>query len=126
MVLLLDGEGKVVGKDKSEGAFTILGSLDVVSPEKGDLVYGGTSRAVVWDTYTAAEVDKAVIKYTVNGGKKWKIAGKTQGDPGIFYWDVPDVLEEEKARLKIFLKNKKGKTIAKDTGEGFFRILPRP
>lgn len=126
-VILTGGNKVPVGTDTGDGYFTILGALDITAPEMGDLVYGGTSRAVTWQTRTSRSVATTVIRYSLDGGKTWKIAGKIAGNPGIFSWNVPVLLTSKtRCRLKVTLLNKSGGFVAQDSGEDFFTVLPRP
>jgi hypothetical protein len=126
MVQLYSGR-RLVGKDVSESNFTIPGLVDVTSPAAGDRVARGMPRTISWDTHITDPVASVLIKYTLNGGKKWKKAGELNWNPGAFTWDVPYVKREKrKCRVRIFLRNAAGRVIAADSSDGYFTVTTGP
>jgi hypothetical protein len=126
MAELLDQAGRVVGRDQSAGAFTILGPVDVTGPEEGDFVLGGTSRQVRWKTLSSAPVTRVKLLLTTDGGATWSTAALLKGNPGVYSWDAPAVTEkQEQCAFAVVLYYADGRVIARDAGKGFFTLLPR-
>jgi VCBS repeat-containing protein len=126
-VSFYDTAGRLIGFDQSQGFFSILGAVELVAPEAGHAVYGGTSRAVKWLTNTGVPVGSVALKYTINGGTTWKALPAVAGNPGIYYWDVPDVTKAStRCRFQVTLLNAAGRAIATSAGDGVFTLLPRP
>jgi hypothetical protein len=71
-------------------------------------------------------VEKVVLSYTMNGGKKWKKITTIEGsNPGTHSWTVPDVTKTKgQCKVKVVLKDAKGNTVASDAGDGYFTIGP--
>jgi hypothetical protein len=123
-VELLDAKGGLVGSDQSEGNFTILGGVEVVAPEVGDGVYGGTNRAVRW--VGGAPAARTRISYSLDGGATWSVAGQAVGNPGVWYWAAPEVNEAKtRCKVAVALLDAGGKVIGRDVGEGYFSLLPK-
>jgi hypothetical protein len=71
-------------------------------------------------------VAKVVLKYTFNGGKKWKAIETITGDnPGSYLWTVPAVTKTmSKCKVMVQLKDSKGKSIGSDTSDSYFTVQP--
>jgi exopolysaccharide biosynthesis protein len=120
-----DYTGAKVAEDQSDGPFTIE-VASVISPNGGETLYGGDVVSIDWQTYqTVKEVAKVVLKYTFNGGKKWKTIETITGDnPGTYLWTVPAVPEEkDKCKVMVQLKDEKGKGIGFDTSDSYFAVF---
>jgi uncharacterized repeat protein (TIGR01451 family) len=126
-VLLYGAAGRLVGLDQSQGAFAILGRVDVTEPELGDAVYGGTSRAVTWTTNTSLPVATVVLRSTVDNGVTWRTVATLPGNPGSYSWKVPrTTIPRRFCRIMVFLRTANGAVVASDGGEGYFTLLPLP
>jgi len=89
-----------VTSDTSE-LFTIVGppqTLELLSPAAGDTLTGDSTTQVRW---TAENVDRVVLEYTLVGGDAWSSIGETDATLGEQGWLVPSVstsLAEVRAR----------------------------
>jgi hypothetical protein len=118
--------GKKLGSDVS-GKFTI-GTVMILDPSAESEWTGGDDEIISWRTYgTKRRVNKAVLKYTKNGGKTWTkiLPGPAPFDPWAHVWDVPvpgNVKEE--CRVKLLLKDKNGNIVGQDDSNGWFTMSP--
>jgi hypothetical protein len=75
-----------------------------------------------------------LLKYTINGGKKWNRIKTIKGDiPGNYSWTVPDVTKakntvpdvtkaKNKCKVKVELKDTNGNSLGTDSSNGYFTI----
>jgi len=126
-VIGYDASDKKVGADKSDSTFTIEG-LRVTSPNGGETLTGGGLHTITWQTNgTKKPVEKVVLKYTKNGGTKWKKIDTLTENTGSYDWTVPDVPKtKSKCLVKVLLKDANGKTVGSDMSDGYFTIEPAP
>jgi hypothetical protein len=125
-VIGYDASGNKVGTDSSDATFTIE-VLALASPNGGEILTSGSPHTITWTTRgTKKPVAKAVLKYTKNGGTTWtKITPPLTGDPGTHSWTVPTVPGvKDKCKVKVILKDASGRTVARDTSDGYFTIQP--
>jgi hypothetical protein len=118
--------GNKVGVDKSNAPFTIE-VVTITAPNGGETLTSGNTYNIEWDTYeTKKPIFKILLKYTVNGGKKWEKIGTINGsNPGTYLWTVPAVsLAKGKCKVMVQLKDKKGNSIGSDTSDSYFTIQP--
>jgi hypothetical protein len=118
--------GKKVGVDQSDAPFKIE-VVSIAAPNGGETLTSGDTYNIEWNTYeTKKPVFKILLKYTVNGGKKWKSIGTINGsNPGTYLWTVPAVsLTKGKCKVMLQLKDKKGNSIGSDTSDSYFSIEP--
>jgi hypothetical protein len=121
-----NASGGKVGVDKSDAPFNIE-VVTITAPNGGETLTSGNTYNIKWDTYeTKKPVLKILLKYTLNGGKKWLTIGTIKGNnPGTYLWTVPTVLEaKDKCKVMVQLKDKKGKSIGADASDGYFGIEP--
>ena len=121
-----DAADKKVAKDKSDAPFTIE-VITITSPNGGEILTSGTIHNISWDIYeTKKEIFKFLLKYTKNGGRTWEKITTIKGDdPGAYLWTVPTVSKaKNKCKVKIQLKDIKGKSLGADSSDGYFRIEP--
>jgi len=124
-VIGYDDSDTKVGADKSDSTFTIE-VVKLTYPNGGELLTSGDQHTITWTTNeTKNPVEKVVLKYTKNGGKKWKkIDGLTE-NLGFYEWTVPGVPKtKSKCLVKVVLKDAKGRTVGSDTSDGYFTIEP--
>jgi hypothetical protein len=125
-VIGYDASGKKVGADNSDSTFTIE-VLTVTSPNGGEACTSNDPHTITWTTNgTKKPVEKVVLSYTINGGRKWKKIETIVGsNPGTHSWTVPEVTKiKSKCKVKVVLKDAKGNTVASDAGDGNFTIGP--
>jgi hypothetical protein len=126
-VELLGVMGAVLGRDAGAGAFSIGGGVELLGPQAGDLVYGGTGRLVRWQTAAIGAVVRARVSLSLDGGATWRVVATLAGNPGEYAWDAPAVTEANGAcRLAVALLDARGTVIARDEGEGLFTLVPKP
>jgi hypothetical protein len=114
-----------VGADKSNSKFTIE-VVKLTSPNGGEVLTSGDSYSIIWSTSeTKKPVTKVILKYTKNGGKKWKNIDAPTENLGLYDWTVPDVPKtKSKCKVKVVLKDAKGNTVGSDASDGYFAIEP--
>lgn len=124
-VIGYDGSDEKIGADKSDAPFTIA-VVEVTSPNGGEVLISGDPHTITWTTNETKEpVTKVVLKYTKNGGKKWKKIDTLTENLGFYDWTVPDVPKtKNKCKVKVELKALSGKTVGSDTSDGYFTIQP--
>jgi hypothetical protein len=123
-VIGYDASDKKVGADKSDSTFTIE-VVKVTSPDGGETLTGGGLHTITWQTnVTKKPVEKVVLSYTKNGGRKWKKIETIVGsNPGTYAWTVPVVTKiKSKCKVKVVLKDAKGNTVGSDTSDGYFTL----
>jgi hypothetical protein len=126
-VIGYDGWGEKVGVDKSDAPFTIA-VVEVTSPNGGEVLISGDPHTITWTTNETKEpVTKVVLKYTKNGGKRWKKIETLTENTGTYDWTVPDVPKTKiKCKVKVVLKDARGNTVGSDTSDSYFTIEPAP
>ena len=122
----LDG-GIKLWADKSDERFSIE-VIKVLSPNGGELLPGGNDVTVAWRTNgTKGKVAKAKIYLTKNGGRTWVLMGKDPDNSGSFDITMPVTgAEKTQCKVKVVLKNARGRTIGKDASDGWFTIMSLP
>jgi hypothetical protein len=121
-----NASGNKVGADKSDAKFSIE-VITLTSPNGGESLTSGNTYKIEWDTYeTKKEVSKILLKYTKNGGKKWKkIETISSNSSSSYLWTVPPVSKvKNKCMVMVQLKDKKGNSIGADASNGYFIIQP--
>jgi len=124
-VIGYDGSDKKVGTDKSDSTFTIE-VINVIYPNGDELLISGDPHTITWTTNeTKKPVEKVVLKYTKNGGKKWKKIDTLTDNTGTYDWTVPDVPETKtKCLVQVVLKDASGNKVGSDKSDGYFTIQP--
>jgi len=124
-VIGYDGSEKKVGADRSDWPFTIE-VVKLTSPNGGETLTPGDIPTITWTTYeTKKDVARVILKYTKNGGKRWKKMETLAENTGTYDWTVPDVPNtKSKCLVKVVLKDAKGNTVGSDTSDGYFTIEP--
>jgi len=124
-VIGYNASGKKVAAGSSDAPFTIE-VLTVTSPNGGEICTSGDPYTITWTTNgTKKPVEKVVLKYTKNGGKKWKKIEALTENTGTYEWTVPDVPKtKSKCLVKVVLKDAKGNTVGSDTSDSSFTIEP--
>jgi hypothetical protein len=122
-VIGYDVSGTKVGKDKSNGPFTIE-AIGVISPNGGETLYEGQTWNITWRTNgTASPVAFDKIYYTDDGGATWKFITPRIDNLGYYPWEVPYVpSDKNKCKVKVVLKAADGTTVGSDISDGFFTI----
>jgi hypothetical protein len=126
-VIGYDVSGNQVGTDESDGMFTVE-VLTLTSPNGGETLTSGNPHTITWTTNgTKKPVAKVILKCTTNGGRTWKKIHTELGDPGSYGWTVSDVTTtKDQCRMKLILKDARGRTVASDVSDVYFTIGPSP
>ncbi len=102
--------GGVIGGD-------VVPQVEVVSPNGGEVLPGGTTQDITWYSYGLSAVD---VEYTVNG-TDWLPAGRSTTtynfELNTFSWAVP---EENSTTCKVRVKDPDGDPV--DESDEFFEI----
>jgi hypothetical protein len=124
-VIGYEDSDKEVGADRSDSTFTIE-VVKVTWPNGGETLTSGDMPTITWTTYeTKRDVARVILKYTKNGGKRWKKIETLTENTGTYDWTVPDVRKtKSKCSVKVMLKDAKGNTVGSDTSDGYFTIQP--
>ena len=118
--------GQKVGDDRSDAPFHVE-VVSLTAPNGGETLTSGNSYNIEWDTHeTVAAVDGVMLKYTTNGGKKWKTIETIEGgNPGSYHWSVPAMDKvRDRCMLKVLIKDINGKKIGTDVSDGYFTMAP--
>jgi hypothetical protein len=132
-VVLIDGNGNILGADASDDYFTIEGPVKITSPNGGEPpLTPGNIQPITWTTNTAIEasVTKVKLYYTKDGGVTWNpicdsLTGKCalQGNPGSYDWEVPIVgKDKSNCKVKVELKDAAGNILGADASDNYFTI----
>jgi hypothetical protein len=114
-----------IGEDRSDSTFTIEG-VRILLPNGAETLKSGETQLIAWDTNaTAEDVATTKIHLSKDGGMTWSLIASLQGNPGSYHWAVALVPAiKSKCKLKIVLKNKKGKILGSDVSDAVFTIVP--
>jgi hypothetical protein len=125
MVIGYDASGEKMWTERSDGAFTIE-VLAVTSPNGGETLTSGNLHTITWMTDgTKKPVAKVILKCTTNGGRTWKKIDTVPDNPGTYDWTVSDVTKtKDQCRLKVILKDARGRTVGSDVSDVYFTIGP--
>ena len=120
-----DVSGQKIGADISDSKFTIEVSK-LTSLNGGQTLTASTSTTITWTTHsTVRPVASVKLKYTVNGGRTWKLMDTVSGNPGSYSWQLPAVPKmKSKCRVAVILKDADGKTVGTDGSDAYFTIQP--
>ena len=132
-VIGFDAQGKRIGSDTSDAAFTVE-TISITSPVSTDILTQGIPHVITWRTNGTKEpVDSFRLFYTKNRGRTWTRIIRTEpgtGNPGFFTWDeasenpIPDLLTAKPgSRIKLILKDAQGRTTGIAFSD-FFTIGP--
>jgi hypothetical protein len=126
-VIGYDRSDSKLGADTSDAPFTIE-VIRLDSPNGGATYISKEFRLIAWTTnVTKNPVEKVILYYTVNDGSTWVKIGTLSGNPGIVFWELPEVTKSNtKCKVKVMLKNKNGDTIGSDVSNSYFTITPIP
>lgn len=106
----------------SETPFTIE-VVKLQLPNEGGPLTAGNTYSVTWSTHlTKNPVGGVRLYYSITGGRTWVFARQLPlaGNPGSYDWQVPTVTKtEDRCKLKIILKDAKGRTVGSDISDGF-------
>jgi hypothetical protein len=121
-----------IGDDKSDASFTIEVTR-LTSPNGGQNLKTTGADApektvvdIAWETYaTKNPVASVKLKYTMNGGKTWKLIDEVSGNPGSYSWQLPGAKKlKDKCRVAVVLKDADGKTVGVDGSDDYFTMEP--
>jgi len=112
-----------VGADRSYAPFTI-GVVRLDTPDGGEVLITGEAHTIAWSTNaTKGLVDNVKLLFSQDSGNTWNGLTTLTGDPGSYGWTVPYLGKNRtRCRVKVVLKDERGKTIGADTSDGDFSI----
>ena len=99
----------------------------LTSPNGKENLTSGSSYTITWTTNnTERPIAKVKLFYTKNGGATWKLIDTLPGgNPGTYDWTVPSVTSvRNRCKIRVALKDAKGRTIKTDVSDKFFTIQP--
>ena len=123
-----DDRGKKIGTAKTDNFFTIEGVRITFPNTEQDTCTGGEVCTITWTKSENIPADSARIFYKLKNSGPWKkIPEVIDADAGYFAWVAPIVSKPEtKCKVKIILKDSRGRTIGQDNSDGGFTIQPAP
>jgi hypothetical protein len=113
-----------LGTDKSDGTFTIE-ALKLTYPDGGESFTSGSDITVTWHTYDiVGQVSQVRLSYSLDNGATWKaFASQPLTNTGSHQVTLPPAtLTKAKCKVKVVLKDDKGKKVGSDTSDGVFTI----
>jgi hypothetical protein len=116
-------QNRKVGLDVSDAMFSIE-VVRVTAPNGGETLTEGVAYPVTWVTRaTLRPVTSVTVQYSINGGRTWKLAGTTVGNPGTLNWVPPSVtVTQTNCRIRIILKDSAKVKVGQDMSDGVFTI----
>ncbi len=95
-------------------------SIKVLSPDGGETIPAGSTYIVRW--WAGPDVSRFKVKYSLNGGRTWKLAGVVEGATS-FSWQVPVIRKNKPFSLiKVVGFDSSGKYVSKDESDRPFRV----
>jgi chitodextrinase len=131
-VIGYDASRSKIGDDISDASF-VVEVTKLTSPNGGQNLKTTSSDApektvvdIAWVTYeTKNPVASVKLKYTVNGGRTWKLIDEVSGNPGAYSWELPGAKKlKDKCRVAVILKDADGKTVGVDGSDDYFTMEP--
>jgi hypothetical protein len=115
--------GETVGSDESDGRIGI-GPVELTAPRAGEVLLGGRRATVRWNRYGTKQSVVAVrIRYSLDGGAHWRLAGIARPKAGLFSWRVPLLKRRsESCRVAVELMGAMGTVLGRDSGAGPFTV----
>lgn len=88
------------GLDISDGPFAIIPSNDsgspvvtLLAPNGGEMWFSGEIDTIRWQATDDIGIAAYSLSYTTNGGGSWNsILPRTNGNPGVYAWTVPNLV----------------------------------
>lgn len=115
-VRVSDADG-AYGSDSSDGSFSLVPTVQVLSPNGGEVLVPGATASVRWAVLGASAVK---VEYSANGGASWTVqASSVPADAGVFTWTVPAA-----ATQNGLVRISDGANLASDLSDGVFTIAP--
>ncbi len=90
-VRVSDPEWGISGSSAANFAILPIPTIDVISPQKGDMWRYGTQQEIAWQSNEGL-IKKVNIKYSANEGSTWKDIAPDllRPDGDVYTWTVPD------------------------------------
>ncbi|MBL7157555.1 MAG: hypothetical protein ISS92_05295, partial [Candidatus Omnitrophica bacterium] len=110
-----------VVSDISDAAFRIL-SLEVTSPNGGEVWEQGKSHNITWSSTGAISNNVVKIEYSTDGGSEWTTIVGTTGDDGTHPWSIP---QEASDQVLVRISSPSNSDIV-DTSDAVFSVVPLP
>lgn len=84
-----------------------------------------SKKTIRWRTHqTQQQVDCVELAYSTNRGKVWNEIAVLDGNPGLYFWFVPEIIRRAaRAKVRVTLKDENGNSIGRDQSDTFFKIL---
>ena len=95
--------------DVSNGLFLVAStqSVNIITPNDGDILYRGTSTFIYWDNIDK-NINSVDIFYSLDEGKKWVLIKGKVANVGKYNWAVPsDISSTNRCLIKINASNNK-------------------
>ena len=117
-------KNKKVASDTSDAPFAIE-VVKLTSPNGPEPLTSGSTQEISWEVNgTARPVAAIDLFYTGDGGKSWSLIESLPGTDRSHEWTVPD-LNKPKCKVKVLLKDEKGKPLGNDLSDNWFAIGPQ-
>lgn len=109
--------------DISDGSFTISSSqstLNVISPNGGETLYGGDICEIKWSGSSSCDITGVSISFSSDGGSSWSSTISGIANTGTYQWTVPNIITTQ-GKIKVSLTTTDG-SIIEDTSDTAFEI----
>jgi hypothetical protein len=114
-------KNKKVASDTSDAPFAIE-VVKLTSPNGPEPLVSGSTQEISWEVNgTAKPVATIELFYTGDGGKSWSLIESLSGTDRSHEWTVPDI-DKPKCKVKVLLKDEKGKPLGNDLSDNWFAI----
>jgi hypothetical protein len=123
MCQALDAAGIVIVQDMSDGNFTIQTSVTVISPNGGEIWFGGSNQIIVWQTIGSG-FSRYRLLLSTNSGSTYPdtIAHNVAPIESTYQWLVPS-LNWSTCRVMLQILDAGGLVIVQDASDGNFTIM---
>ncbi|PNU20287.1 hypothetical protein C2E25_08250 [Geothermobacter hydrogeniphilus] len=117
-----DSAGNFFANDFSDAPFTIVGAPQVLSPNGGETLNGGSIVTISWQAHPGAA--SYLLRYSTDNGGTWQwLRNNVTGTS--FDWRVPNV-DSGLALIRVNAKNTAGNFIGNDFSDATFTIVQTP
>ncbi len=85
----------------NENCTILHASLEILSPNGGELWKAGTSQAISWTS--EGEINKVNLQYSIEGGVNWHtiISNVSNTAENSFTWDIPEELASNLVKIRV-------------------------
>ena len=90
-----------------------------------EVLTSGDSYQITWKTNALLRaVAKVVLSYTSDGGTTWVPITTLAGNPKSYGWTPAVSTKKTHCKVRVILKDARGKTLASDASNAIFTITP--